>query len=144
MSTVALSPRRERVSLRKLLWAAPLAGLAAAAANLALFGLARAGLGLPLVMPALPGSAGGPLATGQVLLASFVPALAAAALLALLARYTARPARAFEIAAGAALIVSFGGPLTLAADLATRLVLLTLHLAAGLTITGVLSTFATE
>jgi hypothetical protein len=144
MSTAALLPRSEKISMRRLLWAAPLAGLAAAAGNLAVFGVARAGLGLPLVMPALPGSAGGPLAVEQVLYASFVPALAGAALLALLARYIARPVRAFQLAAGAALILSFGAPLTLAADLATRLVLLTLHLAAGLIIASVLSTFATE
>jgi hypothetical protein len=146
MSAVSLSAQRraEQVSVRKLLGAAPLAGLLAALGNLAVYGLARAGLSLPLAMPAMGPTPAGPLLVAPVVLASFVPALFAGGLLALLARFSARPVRAFQIIAGVALVLSLGAPLTLPVDTATRLVLLVMHLVAGLVIAGVLSTRATE
>jgi hypothetical protein len=144
MTAVARSAHPEGVSNRKLLWAAPVAGLAAAAGNLAVFGVARASLDLPLVMPAMGPSPAGPLAAAPVVVSSFVPALLAGLLLALLARFSTRPVRVFQVVAGAALVLSFGAPLTTPLDLSTRLVLLTMHLAAGLVITGVLSALATE
>lgn len=144
MSAVIQSAGRQRVTHRKLLWAAPLAGLAAAAGNLAVFGLARAGLGLPLDMPALGPSPAGPLGAVQVVFASFAPALAAGGFLWLLARFSAQPVRAFQIVAGVLLVLSLAGPLRQPVELATRLVLLVMHLVAGLVITGVLSVLAAE
>ena len=146
MSAVSLSAERraEKVSLRKLLWAAPLAGVAAAAGNLAVYGVARAAFGLPLEMPAMGPNPAGPLAVAPMIISSFAPALAAAMLLALLARFTTRPVRVFQVVAGAALVLSFGAPFGIPVDTATRLVLLSMHLVAGLVIAAVLSTFAAE
>jgi hypothetical protein len=146
MSAVSLSAERrtEKISVRKLLWAAPLAGVAAAAGNLAIYGLARAGFDLPLNMPAMGPNAAGPLAAAQVVISSFLPALVAAGLLALVARFTARPVRVFQIVAGVALVLSFGAPFSVPVDTGTRLVLLSMHLVAGLVITAVLSAYATE
>ena len=144
MTAVAAAPRSGRVASRKLLWAGPLAGVAAAAGNLAVFGLASAALNLPLAMPAMGPTPAAPLNIAQVVISSFLPALVAAGLLALLARFTARPVRVFQIIAGVVLVLSLGAPLTLQADLSTRLVLLAMHVVAGLVITGVLSVFASE
>ncbi len=144
MSTAALSLNNDRVAPRKLLWAAPLAGLAAAAGNLAVFGLAKGLLALPLAMPAMGPNPAAPLGLAQVIIASILPALAAALLLALLGRFSRRPVRLFQIIAGVGLVLSLGAPLTLAADLATRLVLLSMHLVASLATTAVLSTFGTQ
>jgi hypothetical protein len=146
MSAVSLSAQRraEQVSVRKLVWAAPLAGLLAALGNLAVYGLARAGLSLPLAMPAMGPTPAGPLLVAPVILASFVPALFAGGLLALLARLSARPVRTFQIIAGVALVLSLGAPLTLPVDTATRLVLLVMHLVAGLVIAGVLGAKAVD
>lgn len=146
MSAISLSAQRraDQVSLRKLLWAAPLAGVLAALGNLAVYGLARAALGLPLEMPAMGPTPAGSLSVAPVVLSSFVPALFAGGLLAVLARFAARPLRVFQIVAGAVLVLSLGAPLTLPVDLGTRLVLLVMHLVAGLVITGVLSTTAVD
>src|SRR5687768_3736320 len=142
MTTAAVAPRSGRVASRKLLWAGPLAGVAAAAGNLAIFGLASAALSLPLVMPAMGPTPAAPLNIAQVIIASFVPALAAAGLLALLACFTARPVRVFQIIAGVGLVLSLGAPFSLPIELSTRLVLLSMHVVAGVVITAVLSVFA--
>ncbi len=143
MPTAGLSLRTDQVSLRRLLWAAPLAGLAAAAGNLAVFGLARGVFALPLVMPAIGGFLpSAPLDALQVGFASFAPALAAGALLAALSFFSTRPLRAFQIVAGVFLVASLIGPLRQPVDLATKLTLLSMHLVAGLVITAVLSVFA--
>ena len=145
MPTAGLALSAEKVALRKLLWAAPLAGLASAAGNLAVFGVARAGLDLPLVMPAIgPFLPSAPLTALQVAVTSFAPALVAAALLAVLSKLSARPVLVFQIMAGLFLVASLIGPLRQPVDLATKLTLLSMHLVAGLVITAVLSTFSTE
>ena len=145
MPTAGYPLRAERVSLRKLLWAAPLAGLASAVGNLAVFGVARGGLDLPLVMPAIgPFLPSAPLTALQVAVTSFAPALVAAALLAGLSKLSARPVLAFQIFAGVFLVASLVGPLRQPVDLTTKLTLLSMHLVAGLVITAVLSTFSTE
>lgn len=145
MPTAGLSLRPDRVALRKLLWAAPLAGLASAAGNLAVFGVARLGLDLSLVMPPIgPFLPSAPLTALQVGLASFAPALVAAVLLAILSKLTARPVLAFQVIAGVFLVLSLVGPLRQPVDLATKLTLLSMHLVAGLAITAVLSTFSAD
>lgn len=145
MPNAGLSPRPERVVMRRLLWAAPLAGLAAAAGNLAVFAIARAALGLPLVRPPIgPFMPAAPLTALPVALTSFAPALVAAVLLAVLSKLTARPVLTFQIMAGVFLVASLIGPLRQPVDLATKLTLLSMHLVAGLVITAVLSVFSSD
>src|SRR5688572_27610203 len=145
MPMAGIALRADKVSLRKLLWAAPLAGLASAVGNLAVFAVARAGLNLPLVMPAIgPFLPSAPLTALQVAVTSFAPALVAAVLLAVLSKLSARPVLAFQVIAGLFLVASLVGPLRQPVDLATKLTLLSMHLVAGLVITAVLSTFSTE
>ena len=144
MPTAGLPLPHHRVSLRKLPRAALLAGLAAAAGNLALLGLARAVLGLPLNMPALGPLPAGPLAAPQVILASLGAALGATLMLAALTRLSPRPLFAFQLVAGAVLVASLIGPLRQPVDLATQLTLLCMHLLTGLVVTTLLSLQAAE
>jgi hypothetical protein len=141
MST-ASAPRLHTVAFGKLLWVAPLGGLAATAANLIVYGLVTLGLGWPLVMPISgPTSPAVPLPMSMVVFASFVPALAAGILLAVLGKVARQPVRWFVVIAGAALLFSLGGPLSLPVDAATKLALVPMHLIAALAITGTLSKF---
>ncbi len=144
MPTAGLPLSTDKVALRKLPRAALLAGLAAAAGNLALLGLARAGLSLPLVMPALGPLPAGPLSALQVILASLGAALGATFVLAALTRVTPRPIAVFQLVAGAFLVASLIGPLRQPVDLATKLTLLSMHLMTGLVVTALLSTLAAE
>jgi hypothetical protein len=144
LPTAGLALSTDQVALRKLPRAAALAGLAAAAGNLAVFGLARGLLNLPLVMPPVGPLPGGPLPAFQVIVASLGAVLGAALVLALLGRLTARPVLAFQVMAGAFLVASLIGPLRQPVDLATKLTLLSMHLVTGLVVTAVLSSLAKE
>lgn len=142
MTAVATSPA-PRVAVRKLLWVAPLAGLVAALANLVVT-LAGQALAGPLVLPLQPGTEPQPLPLIMVVLASFVPALAAAGVLAALGRFTARPVFVFNIVAVVFLLVSFGGPASLPVAFSIQAVLGVMHLVAGVVIIGALNTLGRE
>jgi hypothetical protein len=135
MSTLA---RSQPPALSRLLWVAPLAGLVAGLANLLLFLLLRAA-GLEFLMPlGGPGSALQPLPAFMPVVASFAPALGAAAVYAGLGRFVRQPARAFVIVAAVFLLLSLGGPLSLPVTTAVKLALSAMHLIAGVIITGLL------
>jgi hypothetical protein len=135
MSTLT---RSQPPALSRLLWVAPLAGLIAGLANTLLYLLARAA-GVAFLMPlGGPGSVLEPLPVFMPFVASFLPALGAAAVYAGLSRFVRQPARAFVIVALVFLLLSLGGPLSLPVTTAVKLALSAMHLVAGVTITGLL------
>ncbi len=132
------------VAARRMVPAALLAAAAAATANLALYAVARGLLGVSFVMPyAGPGAPSERLPEGMVVLASAVPAFAAAALLWGLGRVVRRPlvmVGVVGVVAPLALLASFSGPLSLT-DTApsTRVALLMMHVVAATMILGFLT-----
>lgn len=140
MSSTTLA-RPERVAVNRLLWVAPLAGVAAAVANLLVFVLAQSIFAIPFVIPL-----GGPTAAPEqlpvvaVILASFIPALAAGAFYALLARFAPRPTLFFLVIAAVVLVASFFGPLGLPVAAATQFALNLMHVVAGVVISAMLVT----
>jgi hypothetical protein len=120
---------------RPNIWMSALtAGAIAAAVNLVVYFIAGAA-NVPLQI-ATPGS---PqlerLAFVPVVLASLIPAFAAAAVLLLLRRFTPRTNTIFQVIAAIFLVVSLGGPLGMPTDGATKLVLNLMHVIAGVIIT---------
>lgn len=111
----------------------------AAAVNLALlFGATAAGISM--VGEYQPGSPAMALPFPMVLVASIMPALAATVAYFGLTRFTGKASRIFVIVAVLFLLLSMGGPLTLAsADTGTKLVLAAMHIVAAVAIAGPLS-----
>lgn len=128
-----------RLDLRRLLWAAPLAGVVALVLNAVVYLVAQGPLGITLVVPGPNGPTPEPLPLIAVAAASLVPALGAGALLAVLSRFTARPLFIFQIVAAVFLLLSLGGPLSLPAPQAVRFALTVMHLTTAAAIVGTLS-----
>jgi hypothetical protein len=135
----------ERIATRKLWWLALVAGAVAFIGNLVVFILAENLFGVSLMIPATPGSdALAPLSLAPLAGASFVPAIAAAIVLALLGRFLARPIRVFQILAAVLLLVSFGAPLGLPVDGAAKVVLIVMHVVTAGAIVGLLTRLGPE
>ena len=127
-------------SLRRLVWAGPVATLAAILAVVAYYALTRA-LGEQYRMP-LDGnnSQVGPMPVFTPILAILVPGLLASGFFGLLLRFAHKPATVFLSVSITALILSLGGPFYLpAASMQTRILLSGMHvLAAGIITGGIL------
>jgi hypothetical protein len=110
------------------------AGAIAAVANLVVYFIAGAA-NVPLQI-ATPGSSQlERLQFLPVALASLIPAVAAAAALLILRRFTPRADTVFQVIAAVFLLVSFSGPLGMPTDGATKFVLNLMHVVAGVIIT---------
>jgi len=116
----------------------------AGAANLVVFAFEKAALGISFTLAMQPGAVAAPLPAAMVFVESVIPALAAAVLLALLVKFTARPVLIFQIVSAVFLLMSFGGPLAVPADTLTKLGLISLHIVAAVVIVGLLTTLARE
>jgi len=137
--------QKERLSLKKLGWVGPAAGVVAAVANLIVFFVAKSLFGIPFVFPLNgPGTPAEPLPAFMVVIATLVPALAATVFLAILSKFAPRPVLIFQIVAVVFLLLSFGGPFSLPVDLATKLALSLMHVIAGVVIVGGLTTLGYE
>jgi len=127
-------------SLRRLVWAGPVATLAAILAVVAYYALTRA-LGEQYRMP-LDGNSSqlGPMPVFTPILAILVPGLLASGFFGLLLRFAHKPATVFLSVSITALILSLGGPFYLpAASMQTRILLSGMHvLAAGIITGGIL------
>lgn len=134
--------RDERIAYKRLLWAGPLAGLSAAVANAVVYLIASVVGAMPRIeVSGLHGQ--GPITLGAVVLESFVPALLATAVYALLGLFTRRPAKNFRVLATVLLVLSFAGPINLPkAPTAMIASLLIMHVVAAVLIVGVLTTLA--
>jgi hypothetical protein len=127
-------------SLRRLVWAGPVATLAAVLAALVYYGVTKA-LGEQYLLP-LAGSAShfSPMPVLMPVIAVLVPGLLAAVFFAFLLRFARKPATVFLSVAITALILSFGGPFYLpGAAMQTKILLGGMHLlAAGIITAGIL------
>jgi Family of unknown function (DUF6069) len=101
--------QNERIALGRLLWAGLLAGVAAVAANVAVYLVASA---FGTLTESIAESQA-PVTSGAVVFSSFVPALAGALLFALLRWLTRRPVRNFRVFATIVLVLSFATPFTI-------------------------------
>ena len=129
----------ERIDLGRLWWASLLAGLGAVVANVLVYFIVSAAGAIPssVLIPGL----NQPITVVLVIINSFIPALLAGVLLALLNRFTRRPVRSFRIIAAVLLVISFVNPLTIpGAPLTMILALDLMHVIAAAIIVGVLST----
>jgi hypothetical protein len=139
MSSTNLS-QTKRIVFGRLWWVGPLAAAAAAVANVIVFMIEKNLFGLEFIMPLQPGAEAAPLTVVPVIVTSVIPAIAATILFAVLGRFTRRPILIFQIIALLFLIVSFGGPLNLPVDAATKAGLGVMHIGAWAAIVGVLTT----
>lgn len=115
--------------------------LSAALANVLVYLLATAVGAIPsdFVIPG-PGT---PLTLGMVVGTTVVPALLAALVFALLARFTRRPVRNFVVLSAVVLVLSFATPLTIAgAPLSMVLALESMHVVAAVVVVVGLTTLA--
>ena len=130
--------RHERVAgFGRLLAYGAVAGVAAAVLNAVVY-LAASLLGAIPLDVEIPNT-GGPLPLGAVVIFSFVPALLAAVLLALLGRLVSRPMRVFTVVAIVVFVLSLYTPFSIpGAPLAMILALELMHLVAAVTIVVVL------
>jgi Family of unknown function (DUF6069) len=136
----------ENFSPRRLLWAGPLTTGLAVLANLLFYAVSKT-LGAQYRMtfggPSKPAI---PLPVLSIVLATLVAAIGAVLIFALLLKITHIPLPPFLSIAAAALLVSFGGPLSLTGDtsLATKLLLSSMHLISAIVIVGGLLLFTRE
>jgi hypothetical protein len=129
----------ERIDLGRLWWASLLAGLGAVVANVLVYFIVSAAGAIPnsVLVPGM----NQPMTVVLVIMSSFVPALLAGVLLALLNRFTRRPVRSFRIIAAVLLLISFVNPFTIpGAPLTMILALGFMHIVAAAIIVGVLTT----
>jgi Family of unknown function (DUF6069) len=105
--------RHEDLAVARLWRATPLAAMAAALANAIVYAIAEGVGALPnsVLVPTAAGER--PLALGEVVFGSVMPIIGAGIVLAILARFTDRPLRAFWKIAAVVLLISLGTPLTL-------------------------------
>lgn len=103
-----------QVAPARLWWGAPVAALSATAANSAVYLVADAtgALSDEVVVPTAAGER--PLGIGEVLFGTIVPIIAAAVVLAVVARFASRPLRTFSRIAVVVLVVSLGAPFSIA------------------------------
>ena len=130
----------EHVGFKRLLWAAPLAAIAAAVANAGVYFVA-------LVLRAMPQDfliqGSGPITLAPVVFSSLIGAAGAAMVFTAVALLSRRPIRTFRIVAAVVLVLSFATPLTIpGAPLSMILTLELMHVVAAVTITGMLTTLA--
>jgi hypothetical protein len=129
-------------SLRRLVWAGPLAAVAAALANLSFYFVSNA-LGGQILLPADErGTRLAPMPAWMPVLTTLALGLAAAVFFGLLVRFVRRPVTVFLSVAATALLVSFGAPAGLpeGTPLSTRLLLGGMNVLTALTLTmGILA-----
>ena len=130
----------EHVALKRLLWATPLAAVAAAVGNAVVYFVASALGAMPQDF-VVQGS--GPITLAPVVLSSLIGAAGAAVIFAVVVLLSRRPIWTFRIVAVVALVLSFVTPLTISgAPLSLILTLELMHVVAAVIITGVLTTLA--
>lgn len=125
------------IHLKKIVWAAPVAGVAAAIANALVYFIAHAMGAIPDegVIP----TADQPITVVPVLIASFFPAIFAGALLAILALVTEKAIKVFIFISTLLLVLSFYMPFTIPEAFGSMILVLNLmHVVAAVVIVGLL------
>jgi hypothetical protein len=141
MEDAQLNPvQGEHVAFKRLLWATPLAAVAAAVANAVVYFIASA-LGTMPQDFVVQGS--GPITLAPVVFSSLIGAAGAAVVFTVVAFLSRRPIRTFRIVAAVVLVLSFATPLTIpGAPLSMILTLELMHVVAAVVITSMLTSLA--
>jgi hypothetical protein len=148
VSETVESPRPRRIVYQKLWRAGLIAAVVATLSNLVLYYLGQNLLGTSFLVPVEPGSTElVPLTFADVFLVTIMAAIAATLLLAFLAipflgRLIPDPIRLFWAISAFFLFFSFGGPLSLAADGLTTMMLCFMHVMTAVVVVGVLTIFS--
>ncbi len=131
-------------SLRRLIWAGPLAAGLATIANLFFYSITKSAGEQYLISLSGPSKPLEPLPVVSILLSTLVSAVGATLILAVLLKITHVPLPPFLSISTAALLVSFGGPFSLegGTSLVTKLLLSTMNIIAGVIIVGGLLYFS--
>ncbi len=134
--------RTERVVWGRLLQAGALAAVVAAAVNSLVY-LVASSLG---AMPQDVDAGGqGPITLPLVVAMSVIGAVGGTIVYGVLGRLVRRPVRVFRVVSAIALVLSFGGPLTIAgAPAAMVATLLLMHVVAASVVVGLLTTLAAK
>jgi len=117
------------------------AGIAAALVNLLVYFVVTSVFGYSLEI-ATPGGPAMPLTPLPIIITSFIPAIGAAVLLALLNRFVSRPFPIFLVVAVIFFLLSLGGPLSLPIAATNKAILILMHTLAALVIVGSLRRFS--
>lgn len=128
------------IYIKKLLWAAPIAGIAAAIANALVYYIAYAMGAIPddVIIP----NADQPITVVPILTASFFPAIIAGVLLAVLALITEKAIKVFIFMSTFLLVLSFYMPFTIPEAFGSMILILNLmHIVAAAVIVGLLIKF---
>lgn len=101
----------KEIKIKRVWWAALLAGLASAAANAVLYFVFEALGAIPpdIIVP----DAGQPITVIPVMFASFIPAIPAGIILALLAAFASKPVKIFLVITVVFTVLSFYTPFTI-------------------------------
>lgn len=134
--------RGRSIAYRRMWWVALLAAVVAGAANAIVFLIEKNVLGLPMLISTPPATDLAPLSLLMVVEVSVIAALAASLLVILLALFTMRPVRWFQIISVIFLLISFAGPFSVPVDMATQIALSVMHIVAAVAIVWIISTQA--
>jgi len=138
MAATTVTAASSGLTLRKIPVAALIGGGLAAVIN-ALLWLVLSLVGVTIQV-ATPDGQVMDLMVAFVIGASFIPAIGAGVLLAILGRFTKNPVQIFQIIAVVFLLLSFASPLGLPVSITSKIALELMHLIAGVAITWALST----
>ena len=130
----------EHITFKRLLWATPLAAIAAAVANAVVYLVAS-------VLGAMPQDFvvqdSGPITLAPVVLSTLIGAAGAAMVFTAVALLSRRPIQTFRIVTAVVLVLSFATPLTIpGAPPSMILTLELMHVVAAVIITGMLTALA--
>jgi Family of unknown function (DUF6069) len=130
----------EQIAFKRLLWATPLAAIAAAVANTVVYLVAS-------VLGAMPQDFVvqdyGPIALAPVVLSTLIGAAGAAMVFTAVTLLSRRPIQTFRLVTAVVLVLSFATPLTIPrAPLSMILTLELMHVVAAVIITGMLTALA--
>jgi hypothetical protein len=130
----------EHVAFKRLLWATPLAAVAATVGNAIVYFVASALGAMPQDFVVQDS---GPITVTPVVLSSLIGTAGAAVIFTIVALLSRWPIRTFRIVAAVVLVLSFATPLTIpGAPLSMILTLGLMHVVAAVIITGMLTTLA--
>jgi hypothetical protein len=130
---------QSRIRFRRLVGAASVAAIVAAAADVIVYSIGRAS-GVSMVMPYLWGQAPSVLPISVIVSVDLFAAILGTITFGLLVRFTLNGVRIFQIASVPVLLLTFAGPLTLPLTAeSTKATLMAMHVVAAASIVLVLS-----
>ncbi len=139
MTSTTIGSRSTRSNVAHYLGIGLRAAALASVINMAIYALGKALFNLPFMVPMQAGAEPNPLPLFMIILMSAVPGLLAAGVLLGLNRLFRRGLRIFQAVAAVLALLSLGGPLSLPIDGGTIAALASMHLAAAVSIVGVLT-----